>query len=112
MIFDTILTFGIIWDFPDIGPHNPISIYVAWLIFSGLIAFLFYGYDKIKAVMGGFRKSENVLHLLALSGGFFGCALGMALFRHKIRKKKFKAIIFLAFSIHCLIFMYLLSPWL
>ena len=108
MIFDTILTFGII-GFPDIDPHNPISIYLAWVIFSGLISFLFYGYDKIKAVMGGFRISENVLHLLALSGGFLGCALGMALFRHKIKKTKFKAIIFLAFSIHILIFLYLLS---
>ena len=108
MIFDTILTFGI-FGFPDIDPHNPISIYVAWLIFSGFISFLFYGYDKIKAIIGGHRIPENLLHLLALSGGFLGCALGMALFRHKIKKTKFKVIIFLAFSIHILIFLYLLS---
>jgi uncharacterized membrane protein YsdA (DUF1294 family) len=96
----------------DFVLHNPILIYIAWLIANGFISFLFYGYDKIKAIRGGFRISENALHLLALSGGFLGCFMGMALFRHKIRKRKFKAIIFLAFLIHCLILLYLLSSWL
>ena len=109
-IFGSILIFAIILGlfFPDIDPDKPIPIYLAWLISCGITSFLFYGYDKIKAVRGGFRIPENVFHLLALLGGFLGCALGMVLFRHKIKKKKFKAIILLAFSIHGLIFFYLL----
>jgi uncharacterized membrane protein YsdA (DUF1294 family) len=109
--FGNILIVEIILDFPDLDPRNLIPIYLAWLISCSFLSFLFYGYDKIKAIRGGFRTSENVLHLLALSGGFVGCALGMALFRHKLRKKKIKIIIFLAFSIHGFIFLYLLMLW-
>lgn len=94
--------------FPDFDPCNPVPIYLVWLIASGIVSFLIYGYDKFKAVRGGYRIPENLLHLLALSGGFVGCALGMAVFHHKIRKTKFKAIIALAFLIHGLIALYLL----
>jgi uncharacterized membrane protein YsdA (DUF1294 family) len=85
---------------PNCDPDYLISLYLAWLLASGIISFLVYGYDKFKAVRGGYRVPENQLHLLALSGGFLGCALGMAVFRHKIRKTIFKAVIASAFFLH------------
>lgn len=88
-------------------PRNLIQIYLVWLIASSITSFLFYGYDKFEAKRDGYRIPENLLHLLALSGGFLGCALGMVFFHHKTRKTIFKAIIALAFLIHGLIFLYL-----
>jgi uncharacterized membrane protein YsdA (DUF1294 family) len=108
-VVSTIVIAGILWNFGfRYFLPNPLPLYLGWLIASGIFSFVVYGYDKFKAVRGGYRVPENQLHLLALSGGFLGCALGMALFRHKIRKTPFKVIIFLAFLIHGLIFLSLL----
>jgi uncharacterized membrane protein YsdA (DUF1294 family) len=92
---------------PDYYLYNFLPLYLAWLVVSGITSFFVYGYDKFKAVRGGYRVPENLLHLFALSGGFVGCALGMIVFRHKIRKLRFTAIIALAFLIHGLIVLYL-----
>jgi uncharacterized membrane protein YsdA (DUF1294 family) len=86
--------------FPNFDPDYLIPLYLAWLLASGIISFVIYGYDKFKAVRGGYRVPENLLHVLALSGGFLGSALGMAVFRHKIRKTMFKAVIASAFFLH------------
>ena len=54
-----------------------------------LFGFLMMGIDKLKAVKRGFRISEATLFLIALLGGSAGCILGMLLFRHKTRKRRF-----------------------
>ena len=55
-----------------------------------LAAFFIYGLDKWKAVHGYWRISERTLLLLAATGGFAGAYLGMHIFRHKTKHKKFK----------------------
>src|SRR5688572_21336197 len=55
----------------------------AWLVASNLVAFAYYGYDKMQARAGRSRVPEVVLHGLAFLGGTFGAYLGMVLFRHK-----------------------------
>lgn len=84
-------------------------VYLGWIIASGIFAFLVYGYDKVQAVRGGYRVPERLLHVLALAGGFVGCALGMTVSRHKIRKTRFKAVILLAFVVHGAILVSLLA---
>lgn len=58
------------------------------LIFLGtnVIAFLLYGYDKLKAVFNGWRVPEAILLLFSAAGGGVGGFAAMFIFRHKIRK--------------------------
>jgi uncharacterized membrane protein YsdA (DUF1294 family) len=60
-----------------------------WTLAWSIVAFAFYGYDKMQAKRGAWRVPEIVLLGLSLIGGFAGSALGMAVFRHKIRKPVF-----------------------
>ncbi len=55
----------------------------SWLIAAGIVAFAFYGYDKVSSKAGRGRVPEVLLHLLALAGGFAGALAGMLFFRHK-----------------------------
>lgn len=47
------------------------------------------GIDKLKARKRGFRIPEATLFLVALMGGSIGSLVGMYLFRHKTRHRKF-----------------------
>ena len=84
-------------------------LYIAWIITISIFSFFVYGYDKLQAVRGGYRVPEYLLHLLAFSGGFLGCALGMIIFHHKVRKWYFKAVIILATLLHCFVYLSLFS---
>lgn len=63
-----------------------VSCYLAAL---SLLTFFLFGIDKYRAVRGLWRIRERTLLLLCFFGGAFGGLLGMLLFRHKIRNKKF-----------------------
>lgn len=54
--------------------------------------FLLYGADKAAARRGGNRIPENILHLLALLGGWAGAFMAQRLFRHKTGKRRFQSI--------------------
>lgn len=54
--------------------------------------FLLYGADKAAARQGGNRVPENILHLLALLGGWPGAILAQRLFRHKTGKRAFQRV--------------------
>ena len=54
-----------------------------------LIAFAVYGIDKYKAKEEKWRISEKTLIALAVFGGAFGAFVGMKVFHHKTRKRKF-----------------------
>lgn len=54
-------------------------------VFGFLLCFI----DKVKAIKGTWRISENTLILVAILGGSLGFYLAMHLFRHKTRKLKF-----------------------
>lgn len=60
-----------------------------YLIVINIISFLLMGTDKLQAIFNKKRISEKTLIILAILGGIIGTILGMYIFRHKIRKKKF-----------------------
>ena len=68
-----------------------------------LIALLFYGIDKKRAVHGDWRIPETTLILLAFLGGALGALLGMKVFHHKTRKWKFRILVPLALILHVLV---------
>lgn len=53
------------------------------------IVFSLYGIDKWKAVHKQYRISERTLLLSTLICGGLGSLLGMVVFHHKTRKKRF-----------------------
>lgn len=60
-----------------------------YLLVINLMAFCAYGLDKRKAIKDKWRIPERTLILLAVFGGSVGALLGMRIFHHKTRKKKF-----------------------
>ncbi|HAT04055.1 MAG TPA: DUF1294 domain-containing protein [Candidatus Magasanikbacteria bacterium] len=79
---------------------------VGYAIIVNLIAFFFYGVDKMKAISGHRRISEKILWTLALVGGSVGALIAMNIFRHKTKKLSFQLIlaIILSLQITALIF--------
>lgn len=55
-----------------------------------VITFLIYGIDKYKAKRAKWRIPESTLLWLAICGGSIGALLGMRVWRHKTRHKKFR----------------------
>lgn len=62
---------------------------LSYLLAVNLAAFCMMGLDKHKAVHGQWRISEAALLGIAALGGSVGTLLGMYLFRHKTRRRKF-----------------------
>ena len=60
------------------------------LICINILTFLVYGIDKIKAKKGSWRIPEATLLLMAVIGGSIGALLGMKVWHHKTKHKKFK----------------------
>lgn len=60
-----------------------------YLIVMNVIAFFAFGWDKRKAKKGDWRISEKQLLYFVLLGGSVGALVGMKIFHHKTRKKKF-----------------------
>ena len=71
----------------------PGSFYVKWVVASSITTLVFYVYDKSQSRRHGPRVPELVLHAMALLGGFLGGWLGMFVFRHKVRKPAFWAVL-------------------
>ncbi|MFC1999869.1 DUF1294 domain-containing protein [Chloroflexota bacterium] len=69
-----------------------LSLLASWLISINIVAFLVYGFDKMKAQGTGLRVPENVLYGLVILGGWGGGLAGMVLFRHKISKGSFQQV--------------------
>lgn len=65
-----------------------VTVYVA----ASLAAFVTFWLDKQRAVTGGRRVPEHLLHLLALVGGWPGAWLAARCFRHKTRKLRFRVV--------------------
>ncbi len=61
-----------------------------WVGILSVIAFCVMGFDKRRAIQGGWRVPERTLFLLALLGGSPGAFGGMYAFRHKTRHWYFK----------------------
>lgn len=84
-----------------------VPLYPAWIVGLSVVLFLMYGFDKRRAVAGGARVPEAVLHGLALAGGFPGGWAGRAVFRHKTRHLSFLVVLLLSTAIHLAIAVWL-----
>lgn len=60
-----------------------------YVIVLSIFAFAVMGVDKRRAIKNEWRISEKMLLLTAFFGGGIGSLLGMAVFRHKTKHKKF-----------------------
>jgi uncharacterized membrane protein YsdA (DUF1294 family) len=86
-----------------------LPLYPAWVVGLSVCTFALYGFDKRRAISGGGRVPEAVLHGLALLGGFPGGWAGRAAFRHKTRHLSFLVVLVLATLIHAVIVYWLLD---
>ena len=66
---------------------------IYYLLIINIITFIIYGIDKYKSIKHKYRISENTLMILAILGGSLGAFLGMIVFHHKTKKKKFVILI-------------------
>ena len=62
---------------------------VLYLVIMSLTAFIAFGVDKRRSKRGLWRTSERTLLLLTVLGGSPGALLGMRVFHHKTRHRKF-----------------------
>jgi uncharacterized membrane protein YsdA (DUF1294 family) len=60
-----------------------------------VITFLFYAFDKFAAKRNAQRIPENLLHGLAMLGGWPGALLGQKMMRHKTAKPAFVRVFWL-----------------
>jgi uncharacterized membrane protein YsdA (DUF1294 family) len=84
------LTLTLFW-LAGVQPHW-YNLLACWLIAVNVVAFFYYGYDKVRAKAGRTRVPEVVLHGLALVGGTIGAYVGMRVFHHKTIKGPFRLV--------------------
>ena len=69
-------------------------ILLLYLLLINLLGFVLYGVDKAKSKRKGSRRiQERVLLWMARLGGGVGCWMGMMLFRHKTKHKRFMILV-------------------
>ena len=61
-----------------------------YLLAINALSFILFGLDKNKAKKGKWRISEATLLMMAVFGGSIGAWIGMRLWHHKTKHKKFK----------------------
>ena len=69
---------------------NMISVLIYYFLVVSVVTFIVYGIDKLKAKKSWRRISEFTLLMLAFMGGSAGAWVGMNVWRHKTRHKKFR----------------------
>jgi uncharacterized membrane protein YsdA (DUF1294 family) len=87
----------------------PKPILLIYLVVSSA-TFAAYALDKKAAETGGWRTSENTLHLLALVGGWPGALIAQSNLRHKTRKQPFRAVFWITVVLNCAVFLWLCTP--
>lgn len=80
--------------------------YLIILSFAGLISM---GLDKRRAVRNKWRIPESTLLLIAWIGGGIGSFLGMRIFRHKTKHRKFVILLPIAAVLYAILLIYLIS---
>lgn len=64
-----------------------------WLAAVNVAAFLLYGVDKRRARRRDWRIPERTLLAVSFAGGWLGAGLGMWLWHHKTRKRRFQILV-------------------
>ena len=85
----TLNTFATTPNFTTFVSTMETGIYTTIIILNA-ITFVVYGIDKWKAMKNRWRIPESTLLLLAVVGGSIGALLGMKVWHHKTKHKKFK----------------------
>lgn len=62
---------------------------ITYLVIINIVTFILFYIDKMQAIKDNWRIPEAVLLGLSLVGGSVGSIIGMYIFNHKIKKKKF-----------------------
>ena len=62
---------------------------IYYVIIINTISLVLFGIDKNRAIKKQMRIRELTFIVLALFGGSVGILIGMVMFKHKIKKKKF-----------------------
>ena len=65
------------------------EVVVYFLVGINILSFIVYGIDKWRAAHGRWRIPESTLLGLAVIGGSIGALLGMKVWHHKTKHKKF-----------------------
>jgi uncharacterized membrane protein YsdA (DUF1294 family)/cold shock CspA family protein len=69
-----------------------LPVVIGFYLMMSLVTFMAYASDKSAAREGRWRTQEDVLHLLAIFGGWPGALLAQSRLRHKSSKKAFKIV--------------------
>ncbi|MDP2692423.1 MAG: DUF1294 domain-containing protein [bacterium] len=80
------------------------QILLLYLVAINIVAFFFFGLDKLKSQLSRHRVSEKALWFLALLGGTPGSLFGMYFFRHKTRKDSFQIVLALILGVQIIIY--------
>ena len=75
-----------------------------------VVSVIAYAWDKSAASRGGQRLSENSLHLISLLGGWPGALIAQRLFRHKTKKREFRAVFWITVLVNIALVTWLLLP--
>lgn len=80
-------------------------VFILYIIFINIFAFIIMGIDKLKAINNSYRLSERFLFFVSFIFGGLGIFLGMYVFRHKTKHITFKIGIpfFLILNIICFV---------
>lgn len=84
-------------------------IYTVYLAVCSVVAFLFYGVDKRKAIKDKWRISEKCLLTLSFLGGAIGGYAGMRVFHHKTKHWYFHALHIIGILWQVALWVYLFS---
>lgn len=66
-----------------------ITVIALYVILLNLLEFALMGIDKWKAKTYGWRIPESTLFIVAMIGGSIGAVIGMRVFHHKTRHRRF-----------------------
>ena len=85
------------------GMDQALTVYI---LAVSLLTWILFGLDKWKAIHGKWRIRESTLLGLSLIGGAAGGLAGMYLFRHKIRKMRFRIGVPFMFLVQAALWLY------
>lgn len=88
------------------GMDQALTVYI---LAVSLLTWILFGLDKWKAIHGKWRIRESTLLGLSFIGGAAGGLAGMYLFRHKIRKMRFRIGVPLMFLVQAALRLYFKS---
>ena len=88
------------------GMDQALTVYI---LAVSLLTWILFGLDKWKAIHGKWRIRESTLLGLSFIGGAAGGLAGMYLFRHKIRKMRFRIGVPLMLLVQATLWLYLKS---